>query len=70
MGADLVSAGRWSPQIQRPRRSVPCSGGAGDARTHSFGRLMMASDEAADVHDELIVAAEFERWLRDRRAIA
>jgi gluconate 5-dehydrogenase len=30
---------------------------------------MLASDEAAGVHDERIVAAEFERWLRDRKAI-
>jgi NAD(P)-dependent dehydrogenase (short-subunit alcohol dehydrogenase family) len=26
----------------------------------------LASDEAADVHDQRIVAVEFERWLRDR----
>ena len=26
----------------------------------------LASDEAADVHDERIIAAEFDRWLRDR----
>jgi NAD(P)-dependent dehydrogenase (short-subunit alcohol dehydrogenase family) len=31
--------------------------------------VWLASDEAADVHDERIVAAEFERWLRDRNAI-
>jgi gluconate 5-dehydrogenase len=29
---------------------------------------VLASDEAAGVHEERIVAAEFERWLRDRRA--
>ena len=28
--------------------------------------VWLASDEAAGVHDERIVAAEFERWLRDR----
>lgn len=28
--------------------------------------VWLASDDAADVHDERIVAAEFERWLRDR----
>jgi gluconate 5-dehydrogenase len=30
--------------------------------------VWLASDEAAGVHDERIVAAEFERWLRDRKA--
>jgi NAD(P)-dependent dehydrogenase (short-subunit alcohol dehydrogenase family) len=30
--------------------------------------VWLASDEAADVHDERIVAAEFEQWLRDRKA--
>ena len=30
--------------------------------------VWLASDEAAGVHDERIVAAEFDRWLRDRRA--
>ena len=29
--------------------------------------VWLASDEAAGVHDERIVAAEFDRWLRDRR---
>jgi gluconate 5-dehydrogenase len=29
--------------------------------------VWLASAEAADVHDERIVAAEFEQWLRDRR---
>jgi gluconate 5-dehydrogenase len=28
--------------------------------------VWLASDEAAGVHDERIVAIEFERWLRDR----
>jgi NAD(P)-dependent dehydrogenase (short-subunit alcohol dehydrogenase family) len=28
--------------------------------------VWLASDEAADVHDERIVAADFNRWLRDR----
>jgi NAD(P)-dependent dehydrogenase (short-subunit alcohol dehydrogenase family) len=28
--------------------------------------VWLASDAAADVHDERIVAAEFERWLRER----
>ena len=28
--------------------------------------LGLASDDAAGVHDERIVATEFERWLRDR----
>jgi NAD(P)-dependent dehydrogenase (short-subunit alcohol dehydrogenase family) len=28
--------------------------------------VWLASDDAASVHDERIVAAEFERWLRDR----
>jgi gluconate 5-dehydrogenase len=28
--------------------------------------VWLASDDAADVHDERIVAIEFERWLRDR----
>lgn len=30
--------------------------------------VWLASDEAAGVHDERIVAVEFESWLRDRRA--
>ena len=30
--------------------------------------VWLASDEAADVHDERIIAAEFEHWLRDRKA--
>jgi NAD(P)-dependent dehydrogenase (short-subunit alcohol dehydrogenase family) len=30
--------------------------------------VWLASDEATGVHDERIVAAEFERWLRDRKA--
>jgi gluconate 5-dehydrogenase len=30
--------------------------------------VWLASDEAAGVHDERIIAAEFERWLRDRKA--
>jgi NAD(P)-dependent dehydrogenase (short-subunit alcohol dehydrogenase family) len=30
--------------------------------------VWLASDEAAVVHDERIVAAEFERWLRDRNS--
>jgi len=30
--------------------------------------VWLASGEAAGVHDERIVAAEFERWLRDRKA--
>jgi gluconate 5-dehydrogenase len=30
--------------------------------------VWLASDEAAGVHDERIVATEFERWLRDRAA--
>jgi gluconate 5-dehydrogenase len=29
--------------------------------------VWLASDDAAGVHDERIVAVEFERWLRDRR---
>jgi gluconate 5-dehydrogenase len=28
--------------------------------------VWLASDEAAGVHDERIVAADFQRWLRDR----
>jgi gluconate 5-dehydrogenase len=28
--------------------------------------VWLASDDAADVHDERIIAVEFERWLRDR----
>jgi NAD(P)-dependent dehydrogenase (short-subunit alcohol dehydrogenase family) len=30
--------------------------------------LWLASDDAAGVHDERIVAVDFERWLRDRNA--
>ena len=30
--------------------------------------VWLASDEAADVHDERIVAAEFDQWLRDRKS--
>jgi NAD(P)-dependent dehydrogenase (short-subunit alcohol dehydrogenase family) len=30
--------------------------------------VWLASDEAANMHDERIVAAEFERWLQDRKA--
>jgi gluconate 5-dehydrogenase len=30
--------------------------------------VWLASDEAAEVHDERIVATEFDRWLRDRSA--
>ena len=29
--------------------------------------VWLASDEAAGLHDERIIAAEFERWLRDRK---
>jgi gluconate 5-dehydrogenase len=29
--------------------------------------VWLASDQAAGVHDERIVAVEFERWLRDGR---
>jgi gluconate 5-dehydrogenase len=29
--------------------------------------VWLASDEAVGVHDERIIAAEFERWLRDRK---
>jgi gluconate 5-dehydrogenase len=29
--------------------------------------VWLASDDAAGVHDERIVAAEFESWLRDRK---
>ena len=29
--------------------------------------VWLASDDAAGVHDERIVAVEFERWLRDRK---
>jgi NAD(P)-dependent dehydrogenase (short-subunit alcohol dehydrogenase family) len=29
--------------------------------------VWLASDEAAGVHDERIIVAEFERWLRDRK---
>jgi gluconate 5-dehydrogenase len=28
--------------------------------------VWLASDDAAGVHDERIVAIDFERWLRDR----
>jgi hypothetical protein len=28
--------------------------------------VWLASDDAADVHDERIVAVDFERWLRER----
>jgi NAD(P)-dependent dehydrogenase (short-subunit alcohol dehydrogenase family) len=31
--------------------------------------VWLASDDAAGVHDERIVAVEFERWLRDRKAV-
>ena len=31
--------------------------------------VWLASDAAADVHDERIVATEFDRWLRDRSAL-
>ena len=30
--------------------------------------VWLASDKAVGVHDERIVAAEFDRWLRDRKA--
>jgi NAD(P)-dependent dehydrogenase (short-subunit alcohol dehydrogenase family) len=30
--------------------------------------VWLASDEAAGIHDERIVAVEFERWLRDRKS--
>jgi hypothetical protein len=30
--------------------------------------VWLASDQAAGVHDERIIAVEFERWLRDRDA--
>jgi gluconate 5-dehydrogenase len=30
--------------------------------------VWLASDEAAGVHDERIVAVDFPRWLRDRNA--
>ena len=32
--------------------------------------VWLASDEAAGVHDERIVATEFDRWLRDRSGAA
>jgi len=49
------------------------------ATTYGFGfstvpaaagayNVNLTSDEAADVHDERIIAAEFEHWLRDRKA--
>ena len=31
--------------------------------------VWLASDEAAGVHDQRIVAVEFERWLRDRQTV-
>ncbi|CAL9278576.1 hypothetical protein SUDANB148_00052 [Streptomyces sp. SudanB148_2056] len=30
--------------------------------------VRLASDDAADVHDERVVAAEFGQWLRDRES--
>jgi gluconate 5-dehydrogenase len=30
--------------------------------------VWLASDDAAGVHDERIVAVDFERWLRDRNS--
>ncbi|MGW3553548.1 hypothetical protein ACWDLL_22200 [Streptomyces griseoincarnatus] len=30
--------------------------------------VRLASDDAADVHDERIVTAEFGQWLRDRES--
>jgi len=31
--------------------------------------VWLASDEAAGVHDQRIVAVEFEHWLRDRQTV-
>jgi hypothetical protein len=31
--------------------------------------VWLASDESAGLHDERIVAVEFEHWLRDRQTV-
>ncbi|MFI1167649.1 SDR family NAD(P)-dependent oxidoreductase [Streptomyces sp. NPDC020801] len=51
-----------------PRDAVP--GGRSFLEPEVMGPpiVWLASDDAAGVHDERIVAAEFERWLRDRTA--
>ena len=38
------------------------------APDHGPPIVWLASDEAAGVHDERIVAAEFDRWLLDRQS--
>ena len=51
-----------------PRDAVP--GGQAFLEPAVMGPpiVWLASDEAAGVHDERIVAVDFERWLRDRNS--
>jgi NAD(P)-dependent dehydrogenase (short-subunit alcohol dehydrogenase family) len=51
-----------------PAGAVPPSQGLLKPTVMGPPIVWLASDEATDVHDERIVAAEFERWLRDRKA--
>jgi gluconate 5-dehydrogenase len=50
-----------------PPAAVPEGRGFLDPAVMGPPIVWLASDEAAGVHDERIVAVEFERWLRDRR---
>jgi NAD(P)-dependent dehydrogenase (short-subunit alcohol dehydrogenase family) len=49
-----------------PPEEVPDAHGYLDPAVMGPPIVWLASDEAAGVHDERIVAVEFERWLRDR----
>jgi gluconate 5-dehydrogenase len=51
-----------------PEDAVPGNQPFLDPRVMGPPIVWLASDEAAGVHDERIVAVEFERWLRDRNA--
>jgi gluconate 5-dehydrogenase len=50
-----------------PPGAVPGDRGFLDPAVMGPPIVWLASDEAAGVHDERIVAVEFERWLRDRK---
>ena len=49
-----------------PAGSVPESHGFLEPAVMGPPIVWLASDDAAGVHDERIVAAEFDRWLRER----
>jgi NAD(P)-dependent dehydrogenase (short-subunit alcohol dehydrogenase family) len=51
-----------------PPDAVPAGQGFLEPAVMGPPIVWLASDEAAGVHDERIVAVDFERWLRDRKA--